>query len=366
MSAGSAILMRELLDEMGKDNRVQIFGTDLSIDAIDVARNGIYRKNIADDITPERLKRFFTFKDDSYQVNANIREMLVFAVHNLTKEPPFLRMDLISVRNLIAHRKIRSFTTEANLLLFHAARELLFNVVKHSGVKTVRAEVEQSGGYILLNVEDEGVGFDTSQLHIEKRQSGGAGLLGIQERISYIGGNLEIDSAPGRGSRFKLTTPISILAGETESAIREEKETRISVMIAPELGFRQTGGESKVRIMLVDDHLVLRQGLAGLLRCEPDFEIAGEASDGEAAVKLARELRPDVVLMDISMPGMDGIEATRIIHRELQGTRVIGLSMFQEPEWESAMREAGAVGYLSKSGPAEAVIDTIRACVSAT
>lgn len=100
-----AILIRELLDEIGRDNKVQIFATDLSSDAIDIARNGIYRKNIADDITQERLKRFFTTKNDSYQVNSNIREMLVFAVHNLTKEPPFLRMDLISVRNLLIYLK---------------------------------------------------------------------------------------------------------------------------------------------------------------------------------------------------------------------------------------------------------------------
>ena len=65
-----------------------------------------------------------------------------------------------------------------------------------------------------------------------------------------------------------------------------------------------------IRIMLVDDHMVMRQGLSGLLRWESDFEIAGEASDGESAIRLAHEIRPDVVLMDIGMPGMDGIQAT--------------------------------------------------------
>jgi DNA-binding NarL/FixJ family response regulator len=109
--------------------------------------------------------------------------------------------------------------------------------------------------------------------------------------------------------------------------------------------------------------MVMRQGLAGLLRAESDIEIVGEASDGQSAIDLVRELRPDVVLMDISMPGMDGIQATRIIHKELPGVLIIGLSMFQEGEQQAAMRAAGAVAYLTKTGPSEALIEAIRACV---
>jgi DNA-binding NarL/FixJ family response regulator len=131
-------------------------------------------------------------------------------------------------------------------------------------------------------------------------------------------------------------------------------------LIAPEL---KPEAPHAIRIMLVDDHLVMRQGLAGLLRSDTDFQIAGEASDGEAAVKLAREIKPDVILMDINMPGMDGIHATTIIHREFPDIRIIGLSMFQEDNHRNAMCDAGASAYLTKSGPAEALIDAIRACV---
>lgn len=266
--------------------------------------------------------------------------------------------------NLVSHRKMKPFTTEATLLLFQAVRELLFNVVKHSGVDTVRIDVSQFEDRIVLSIEDEGVGFDMRKLHSKKRPSGGAGLRSVQERISYIGGHLEIDSTPGRGSRFELIAPLSILAGETESAIREESQARISVVISPELDSPLDGKGKSIRIMLVDDHMVMRQGLAALLRGEPDFEIAGEASDGEAAVKLARDIRPDIVLMDISMPRMDGIQATRIIHREMRETRIIGLSMFQEAEQEAAIREAGAVGYVSKTGPSGDLISAIRTSVS--
>jgi DNA-binding NarL/FixJ family response regulator len=92
------------------------------------------------------------------------------------------------------------------------------------------------------------------------------------------------------------------------------------------------------------------------------MELVGEASDGAAAVSLVRELRPDVVLMDVSMPGMNGIEATRIIHREFPDVRIIGLSMFQEGEQAAAIREAGAVDYVTKSGSSEAMLSLIRSC----
>jgi PAS domain S-box-containing protein len=268
--------------------------------------------------------------------------------------------------NLVVHRRIKPLITEANLLLFQAVRELLFNVVKHSGVKSARTEVDQIDGQIIVKLEDGGAGFDVSQIQIKKGESGGTGLLSIQERISYIGGSLKIDSALGRGSRFTLIAPIPKFSGEAEWEAKE-KQARISVMIAPELEPEPMPARAikRIRIMLVDDHLVMRQGLAGLLRGEPDFEIVGEASDGDSAVNLARDIRPDIILMDISMPGMDGVQATRIIHQELRQTCVIGLSMFQEPEREAAIREAGAVGYITKSGPAEAVIEAIRACVSA-
>jgi CheY-like chemotaxis protein len=172
---------------------------------------------------------------------------------------------------------------------------------------------------------------------------------------------MEIDSAPGRGSRFKLIVPHSAVATDTDQP--PAKQVRISVAVSAQLKGNPAGATRKIRIVLVDDHMVMRQGLAGLLRIEPDFEIVGEASDGESAVGLIRELMPDVVLMDISMPGMDGIQATRIIHDELPDIRFIGLSMFQEGEQQAAMREAGAVNYLTKTGPSEALIQAIRACV---
>jgi PAS domain S-box-containing protein len=264
--------------------------------------------------------------------------------------------------SLTAGARIAHLKEDAILLLFQAARELLLNVVKHAGVKNAYIELDQLDGHISMTVEDKGAGFDQNMLAIRGGQSSGTGLFGISERLSYIGGRIEIDSAPGLGSRFRLIVPITEVNAEAEQGAIDKK-ARVSVAISAQPDSGTAGVEKKIRIALIDDHIVVRQGLAGLLRAEPDVEIIGEASDGQSAVDLIRELKPDVVLMDISMPGMDGIQATRIIHKEFPEIRVIGLSMFQEGEQQAAMREAGAVNYMTKSGPSEALIEAIRACV---
>lgn len=118
-----------------------------------------------------------------------------------------------------------------------------------------------------------------------------------------------------------------------------------------------------IRVLLADDHKLLREGLAELLGAESDFRIVGEAENGHQAVELAEKHRPDVVVMDINMPGINGIEATRILSRTLPETRVIGLSMHVDPHIAHTMREAGAVAYYSKGDAAGELVEAIRACV---
>jgi DNA-binding NarL/FixJ family response regulator len=119
----------------------------------------------------------------------------------------------------------------------------------------------------------------------------------------------------------------------------------------------------RIRVLLADDHAEVREGLAGLLATERDVEIVGHAADGCEAVQLAAALRPDVVLMDMSMPGLDGIEATRAIHQDLPNIRIIGLSMFGDRHHIRAMHDAGAVGYLTKSAPTADLIAAVRTAV---
>ena len=121
-----------------------------------------------------------------------------------------------------------------------------------------------------------------------------------------------------------------------------------------------------IRVMLVDDHLVVRDGLAALLRQERDLEVVAEAGDGRQAIERAREEQPDVILMDIMMPEMDGIVATRIIKSLLPKIKIVGLSLFEERQMRDSMMEAGASAYISKSEGAQTLVETIRRCFNET
>jgi len=116
-----------------------------------------------------------------------------------------------------------------------------------------------------------------------------------------------------------------------------------------------------IRILLADDHRILREGLRSLLAQQADITVVGEASDGETAVALARELRPDIVIMDVVMPGLGGVEATRQIRSGLRDTKVIGLSMHSDRRFVSEMLRAGALGYLVKDSAFEELNQAVRA-----
>jgi len=123
------------------------------------------------------------------------------------------------------------------------------------------------------------------------------------------------------------------------------------------------GDESAIRVMLVDDHDLFRRGLELVLRDELDLEIVGEAGDGLAAIESATELQPDVVLMDVRMPGVGGIEATRRIRNALPATKVVMLTVSDDEEDLYAAIRAGANGYLLKEVSIDEVANAVRAVV---
>jgi len=116
----------------------------------------------------------------------------------------------------------------------------------------------------------------------------------------------------------------------------------------------------KIKILLADDHRIMRAGLRSILEKQPDMEILGEAQNGLVALRLAKELRPDLVIMDISMPDLNGIEATRRILAELAGLRVLALSMHTDRGFLLKMLKAGASGYLLKDCASEELIDAVH------
>ena len=116
----------------------------------------------------------------------------------------------------------------------------------------------------------------------------------------------------------------------------------------------------KTTILLFDDHKVLRQSMRALLQTEPDFEVVGEAEDGRAAIESARQLQPDVVVMDIAMPQLNGLEATRRIIKEAPQAKVLIVSSYSDDKFVQELTEAGAVGYLLKQCAAPDFLKAVR------
>ena len=143
-------------------------------------------------------------------------------------------------------------------------------------------------------------------------------------------------------------------------------DSTLPVTAAPRVSQPQTAGasvedRSPIRVLIVDDHSVVRMGLRVFFDLQPDIEVVGEAADGSEGVAMARRLEPDVVLMDLLMPNMDGVTAIGRIKAERPETEIVTMTSFIEEEKVTAALEAGASGYVLKDAEAEEVATAVRA-----
>jgi CheY-like chemotaxis protein len=249
-----------------------------------------------------------------------------------------------------AHGRVLTQSDALRAFLYKAAQELLFNVVKHARVHEATIRVWRGGGWIHLSVSDRARGFDPQGL----KEARGFGLFSIRERVELLGGRMKIRSAEGRGSTFLMAVP------DGESA-----RTGVAAEAMPTARAKENGGAKnpdgdRLRVLLADDHAIVREGLILLLSEESGVEVVGQASNGREAVDLADRLEPDVIIMDVSMPLIDGDEATRQIKKHLPNTRVVALSMFEEPDTIRRMHAAGAEAYILKTAPSEDLLAAIR------
>src|SRR2546421_8083919 len=116
----------------------------------------------------------------------------------------------------------------------------------------------------------------------------------------------------------------------------------------------------KIKVLIAEDHAIVRQGLKVLIRADPDMEVSGEAADGRQALQMAEKTQPDVVVMDVAMPIMNGLEATRNILRQQPRSKVLVLSSYSDDESVQKLVQAGATGYLTKHSASTDLLDAIR------
>lgn len=246
----------------------------------------------------------------------------------------------------------RPISDEFNALLFDCVRELLLNIVKHAGVKEATVSVREEGDRLRVSVRDKGEGFDVEATG-RAQSSSGFGLFSIHERLMALGGNTSIETAPGKGTVVRLEVPLAIAALDRPDG----RPAVASPAVSDEE--RHPADPRPVRIVVVDDHAMVRQGLSTMIDEDERMSVVGEAADGVEAIEAMETHSPDVILIDVNMPRMNGIEATREICRRSPGTVVIGLSVQDDETTANLMQKPGAKAFLSKGGSADRMIATI-------
>jgi signal transduction histidine kinase/CheY-like chemotaxis protein len=266
------------------------------------------------------------------------------------------------VVNVTAEPQANPEASDVRILLFEAVRELLFNAVKHASIDRVDVDLTLGlGDTIHIQVSDDGVGFDPSAtLHDKSQQQAGLGLFSIQERLALLGGHLDIQSAPGKGSRCTLTLPRTGLP-RSDGTEEHRRETAWQERLVHDSA---TDRSNSLRILIADDHAISRAGLRELFGKRPGLQVVGEATSGVEAITQAVSLQPDVIVMDVSMPQMNGIDAARDIHRTLQHIRIVALSTHDDENTERLMREAGAEAYFTKNEGTDRLLDYLLSLVA--
>ncbi|MEJ2691093.1 MAG: PAS domain S-box protein, partial [Deltaproteobacteria bacterium] len=328
----AGLRLERLEDKLKDENQQEILQEAANL----LGRASSVARNLANDLRPPMLS------------GVSLTEGLRWLV-----EWTWQRFDLAVRLEVADNFNPDSIPRDQAAYLLGVVRELLFNVVKHAQVKIAKVRLDDNHrNGVMLSVEDHGVGSESRQLDQLAESVKGVGLRSIGERLGFMGGSLSIETGAGKGFRVEISLPYA-----KSNVIRKRCGSMSGKKVSS-----SPSNVRKIRVMLVDDHHLIREGLRLVLEDEGDLEVVAEAENGRQAVLEASRSRPDVIVMDINMPEMDGIEATRQIKKVLPGTCVVGLSVDGDSERLPTMLEAGACAFLEKDGPTEELLRTIHRC----
>jgi PAS domain S-box-containing protein len=239
---------------------------------------------------------------------------------------------------------------DAETTLFRVVQESLTNVHRYSGSSSAKIRISKASGEVLLEVIDYGHGIKsgTARGKLDGPAPLGVGIPGMRERLHQLGGDLSVDFGTS-GTRVMATLPIRKSA-ESES---DEGESALSVTI-------RSAEDARRRILIADDHELMRRGLRGLLESHDEWAVCGEAVEGNEAVRKSTELRPDLVIMDVNLPGLSGIEAAQQIRLEREAAKILFFTVHDSDEIIREIIGVGALGYVAKSRASQDLIEAVR------
>ena len=244
---------------------------------------------------------------------------------------------------------------DAETTLFRVVQESLTNVHRYSGSSAAEIRISKDAGEVQLEIIDYGHGIKTgaARAKMDGPAPPGAGIPGMRERLHQLGGSLGVDFGTN-GTRVMAALPIK-KAGEEF----EDGESRSS------LGFSlRSAQDARRRILIADDHELMRRGLRGLLESHDEWAVCGEAVEGREVVRKSAELEPDLVIMDVNLPGLSGIEAAVQIRQEREAARILFFTVHDSDEVIREIIGAGAHGYVAKSRASQDLVEAVRKVLS--
>jgi PAS domain S-box-containing protein len=242
--------------------------------------------------------------------------------------------------------------SDAETTLFRVVQESLTNVHRYSGSPAAKIRIFKESSEVRLEIIDYGHGIKsgTARAKLDGQAPLGVGIPGMRERLHQLGGDLNVDFGT-TGTRVVATLPIKkSVEGDVGGA---ENETSLSLTI-------RSADEARRRILIADDHELMRRGLRGLLESHDEWAVCGEAVEGSEAVRKSTELKPDLVIMDVNLPGLSGIEAAQQIRIEREAAKILFFTVHDSDEIIREIIEVGALGYVAKSRASQDLIEAVR------
>ena len=250
------------------------------------------------------------------------------------------------------------FSSDTETTLFRVLQESLTNVHRYSGSRNAEIRISTADGKIRLEVLDHGCGVQagTHPVSMDGLAPLGVGIPGMRERLRQLGGQLEIDFRQN-GTTVVATLPITLReASPAESPAPQEH----AVSSSPDVVHSDSDSSPRSRILIADDHELIRRGLRGLIESNSEWAVCGEAVEGNEAVRKTRELRPDLIIMDINMPTLTGIDAAQRIRKENPGVKIIFFSVYDSAHVVREIRNVGGQGYVAKSRAGSDLVNAVR------